>query len=55
MTKGKQRGIRMCIVDGRSATTSKILPLDEAIASIAVIVIVSGLEGRTETLFEPAK
>ena len=31
------------------------LPLDEAIASRAVFVIVSGSDGRTETLLEPAK
>ena len=31
------------------------LPLGEAIASRAVFVIVSGSDGRTETLFEPAK
>ena len=37
----------------------KFLPLDEAIASRAVFVIVSGADGRTdgraETLLEPAK
>ena len=36
-----------------------ILPLDEAVASRAVFVIVSGSDGRTdgraETLLEPAK
>ena len=31
------------------------LPLDEAIASRAVFVIVSGSDGRAETLLEPAK
>ena len=31
------------------------LPLDEAIASRAVFVIVSGSDGRVETLLEPAK
>ena len=31
------------------------LPLDEAIASGAVFVIVSGSEARVETLLDPAK
>ena len=31
------------------------LPLDKAIASRAVFVIVSGLDGWAETLLEPAK
>ena len=33
----------------------QFLPLDEAIASRAVFVIVTGSDGRTETLFGPAK
>ena len=33
----------------------QFLPLDEAIASSAVIAIVSWTVGRTETLLEPAK
>ena len=40
-------------------STLQFLPLDEAIASRAVFVIVSGsdgrADGRTETLLEPAK
>ena len=32
-----------------------LLPLGEAIASRAVFVIVSGSDGRTETLLEPVK
>ena len=35
--------------------TEKFLPFDEAIASRAVIVIVSGLDGWAETLLEPVK
>ena len=35
--------------------TEHFLPLDEAIASRAVFVIVSGSDGRVETLLEPAK
>ena len=31
------------------------LPLDEVVASIAVLVVVSGSDGRAETLLEPAK
>ena len=33
----------------------KFLPLDEAIAYRAVFVIVSGKDGQTETLLEPAQ
>ena len=32
-----------------------LLPLEEAIATTAVNVIVSGLDGQVETLLEPAK
>ena len=32
-----------------------LLPLDEAVASGAVFVIVAGSDGRAETLLEPAK
>ena len=33
----------------------KFLPLDEAIASRAVFIIMSGSDGRAQTLLEPAK
>ena len=39
---------------GGATKTLIFLPLDEAIASRAVIVIVSGSDGRTESLLEPA-
>ena len=34
---------------------TQVLPLDEAVASRAVFVIVSGSDGRAETLLDPAK
>ena len=38
----------------QTATDTQFLPLDEAIASRAVFVIMSGSDVRAETLFEPA-
>ena len=38
-----------------SLPVKKYLPLDEAIASRVVFVIISGSDGREETLLEPAK
>ena len=37
------------------ATVSTFLPLDEAVASTAIFVIVSRSDGRAETLLKPAK
>ena len=37
----------------REELVSYFLPLDEAVASIAVFVVVSGADGRVETLLEP--
>ena len=37
------------------STALIVLTLDEAIASRAVSVVVSGSDGRAETLLEPAK
>ena len=37
------------------AKITVLLPLDDAIASRAAFVIVSGADGRAETLLEPAK
>ena len=53
MTRGAARlSLHVVIVKRR---VMMLLPLDEAIASRAVFVIVSGSDGRTETLLEPAK
>ena len=50
---------RMTGVHGSSYMGSRqsiaFLPLDEPVTSRAVFVIVSGSDGRTETLLEPAK
>ena len=38
-----------------SHNTAEFILLDEALVSRAVIVIVSNLDGRTESILEPAK
>ena len=47
-----------CTLTSLSVTrkhSCEFLLLDEAVASMAVFVIVSGSDGRTETLLAPAK